>query len=172
MKRVETSNGLLKHLKRLYLVSKKSIPQISVLSGLTKSTVRLRLLGMGVKMRSALESIPLRSDVLGKQNLGKQREFSKIWKKNLSLAAFRRWEGKSKGVSLKPNGYYEITTGVNKGRSLHVVILEKKIGRRLRRNEVGHHKDENKQNNDPDNLEAMTRREHTQLHRNKIYGKL
>lgn len=44
------------------------------------------------------------------------------------------------------------------------VVLEKKLGRRLRRNEIAHHKDCNTLNDSPRNLEAMTRLQHIRLH--------
>ena len=43
-------------------------------------------------------------------------------------------------------------------------ILEKKIGRKLRKDERVHHKDHNPKNNDPKNLELMTSKEHNILH--------
>jgi len=71
----------------------------------------------------------------------------------------------AKGTSLKPSGYLEVTMGKNKGRSVHCVLMEKHIGRPLRSDEVVHHKDRNRQNNNLDNLQLMTRSEHTALHR-------
>ena len=47
---------------------------------------------------------------------------------------------------------------------LHRLILEMKLGRYLTDKEDGHHKDGNTFNNDPENLEVMTRSEHTSLH--------
>lgn len=49
----------------------------------------------------------------------------------------------------------------------HRYIAELKIGRKLKRTEIVHHIDGNKTNNDPNNLEIMTAREHSSLHRNK-----
>lgn len=46
----------------------------------------------------------------------------------------------------------------------HRVVAEQKIGRRLLKNEVVHHKDEVRSNNDPDNLEVMDKGEHARLH--------
>ena len=67
----------------------------------------------------------------------------------------------ARGVSLKPNGYIEITRGEHKGRSQHRVIAEQTIGRALSSDEVVHHKDHNRSNN----LEVMSRSAHTSLHR-------
>ena len=50
------------------------------------------------------------------------------------------------------------------GQFEHRVIAEKMIGRPLRPDEVVHHIDRNKRNNVPENLQVMTRSEHTRLH--------
>jgi hypothetical protein len=42
----------------------------------------------------------------------------------------------------------------------HRRILEKKLGRKLRPDEECHHKDHNPKNGFPDNLEALTIKEH------------
>jgi hypothetical protein len=46
----------------------------------------------------------------------------------------------------------------------HRFLMEKYIGRKLTYNEVVHHKDENKSNNLIDNLEIISREEHSRLH--------
>ena len=83
----------------------------------------------------------------------------------MSASARRRCEAKGiAGLSKKPSGYLEHTTGTEKFRPAHVVLMEKHIGRRIKKDEVVHHKDENKTNNIIDNLELMTRAEHSKLH--------
>jgi hypothetical protein len=52
----------------------------------------------------------------------------------------------------------------NRGKAVHVLVLEEKIGRPLNENECGHHIDGDKQNNDPVNLEVMDKAEHKSLH--------
>lgn len=48
----------------------------------------------------------------------------------------------------------------------HRLIAEEKLGRRLSKNEIVHHIDEDKSNNHPDNLEVLTSRsEHAKLHK-------
>lgn len=48
---------------------------------------------------------------------------------------------------------------------VHREIIEQKIGRKLKKNEIVHHWDENKSNNDPDNLCLMrSRAAHNRLH--------
>lgn len=49
----------------------------------------------------------------------------------------------------------------------HRAIMEEKLGRKLRPGELVHHKDENKKNNDPDNLEVMSHQAHSALHNQK-----
>lgn len=62
-----------------------------------------------------------------------------------------------------------------KGRHMHRVVAEQKIGRALLPGEVVHHKDGDKWNNNPDNLEVMTQSEHARIHclerwRNEEHG--
>ena len=46
----------------------------------------------------------------------------------------------------------------------HRAVMERKLGRYLLPNELVHHKDENKHNNDEDNLQIMTIQEHNKHH--------
>jgi hypothetical protein len=50
------------------------------------------------------------------------------------------------------------------GKHEHRKVMEEIVGRPLTFNEVVHHKDGNHLNNDPSNLEVMTRSEHTRHH--------
>ena len=47
---------------------------------------------------------------------------------------------------------------------LHHHIMEQILGRKLAKDEVVHHIDGNKLNNDPSNLQVMTRAEHSRIH--------
>lgn len=149
-------------LKYMYDILLLSIPDISKKTGISLSTVRNRLLKHGVKLRSRTEGIRLNPEKLG--HPGIKREFSIDWKNNMSTSKSAYWNGKSKGFSLKPSGYYEITQGCQKGRLVHDVIAEEKIGRKLLPTEVAHHINEVKTDNRPENIQVMTRSEHSKHH--------
>lgn len=61
-------------------------------------------------------------------------------------------------------GYLAYLGPDGRERFIHRDVLEEKIGRPLESHENGHHKDENKLNNDPDNLEVLTISEHSKHH--------
>ena len=44
------------------------------------------------------------------------------------------------------------------------VVMEAKLGRKLKRHEIVHHKNENKTDDRPDNLELTTRPAHARMH--------
>lgn len=50
------------------------------------------------------------------------------------------------------------------GRHQHRVVMEKVLGRKLKKGEIVHHIDHNKKNNHPKNLEVMTQSQHARLH--------
>ena len=151
-------------LVRMYVDSKMSIVEISNAIGMARSTIRFRLKRLGV-LRSIKEATLLAGEA-GKMSSmkGKTRVFSDEWKANISASAKARGEATAIGVSKKPNGYVEHTRGPHKGRSVHAVVMEAILGRPLHSDEIVHHKDHNRANNDPSNLELMTRRAHASLH--------
>lgn len=54
------------------------------------------------------------------------------------------------------------------GRHEHRVVAERKVGRKLTRSDIVHHKNEIKRDNDPDNLEVTTRSKHIKEHWPKL----
>lgn len=149
----------------LYL-SGLSVIEVSNKLGISTSILRARFKEKGI-LRNRAEAVKLafkRGRVPSRKGQ-KRTPFSKEWKNNISKAALERGRKYAKGVSLKPNGYLEITRGENKGRLLHVVIMETEIGRKLFHNECVHHIDECKTNNNLSNLQLMTKSEHIRLHR-------
>lgn len=63
---------------------------------------------------------------------------------------------KSRGTG---KGYVKVN-----GRHEHRTVAEQKLGRALQPGEIVHHKDLNKKNNSPDNLEVICQPEHVRLH--------
>lgn len=69
------------------------------------------------------------------------------------------------GLSRTSDGYIKISAGANAGRMQHTVLMEEKIGRRIKPNEVVHHRNHIKSDNRLENLQLMTRAEHLRHHR-------
>jgi hypothetical protein len=62
------------------------------------------------------------------------------------------------------NTYKKIRISKTETKDEHRLIMERFLGRKLSSNEVVHHKDGNKRNNDINNLEVMSRSKHSKLH--------
>lgn len=142
----------------------KSIPDVASTVGAALSTVRYHLKAAGV-LRSRADGVRTARHKLGCAWRGKTRDFSDEHRANISAARVAWAEKNARGTSAKQSGYVEFTRGENKGRSEHVVAMEARIGRRLRADEVVHHIDGDRSNNNIDNLALMTRAAHTRLHR-------
>lgn len=70
-----------------------------------------------------------------------------------------------KNVTLGKDGYRNIWLSDGSSKKEHIDIMERHIGRKLYDNEVVHHKDHNRSNNNINNLVLMTKSEHSSLHR-------
>lgn len=152
-------------LTALYTDQKLSIPQIAKARELPRSRVRRMLLDEGIALRTRSDGVRLRKDVLGAHCRGKPNPHSTETREKMAVAAQRRGARTAKGTSHKASGYVEITRGENKGRGEPVVIMERRLGRHIKPDEVVHHVDGDRSNNHEDNLALMTRKAHTRLHR-------
>jgi len=154
----------------MYVGKQMSITEISKSTGRALSTVRYALKKAGV-LRHRADAIRLAGSAgkLGGGMRGKTRTLTDECRRKISESRQKWAEKHAVGVSLKPSGYLEYTRGKNKHRHVHVVVMERLIGRRLFANEVVHHKDEDKTNNSIENLELMTRAEHARLHGEKTF---
>lgn len=69
---------------------------------------------------------------------------------------------------INANGYLVNCEDRNHRYLVHRRKMENKLGRKLKYNEVVHHIDGNKLNNDLSNLQLMTRQEHIEIHRKDL----
>lgn len=70
-------------------------------------------------------------------------------------------------VTTGKSGYRYIWLSDGSGKREHIFLMEQSIGRKLAPNECVHHIDGNRANNSLDNLQLLTRGEHSRLHREK-----
>ena len=132
--------------------------------GIAISTARTAILSTGVKLRPMAEAQKRNARAVSERFRGVKRgPMSCATKQKIRDAIASRSELFA-GVSLKPNGYMEITRGDSKFKSLHRHIMEKHLGRSLSRGECVHHIDGDKLNNRIENLSVMSRSEHASLH--------
>lgn len=68
-------------------------------------------------------------------------------------------------ATIGKSGYRYVWFSDGTGEPEHRYLIEQIIGRKLDKDEIVHHKDEDRSNNSLDNLEVMSRREHSKLHR-------
>lgn len=152
-----------------------SIPELSQKTGVPLSTIRFRLKKLGVlRTRSEALALAAKAGKLGGGLRGKTRVFTDEHKLNIKASRVKWGMENAAGFSIKPNGYAEHTTGIHKGRLVHVVIMEKRIGRRLLGDECVHHIDGDRLNNDDNNLALVTKSGHARLHRREdgLSGKI
>jgi len=152
------------YLVRLYLDENKSTPEISTITNLPISRIRKLLIDNGIKLRTRTDGIRNAANKIGNSNRGKHKVFSDETKKKMSISRINWSKHNAKGIKLSMRGYYEYTTGINKGKRVHDILFENHIGRKLEKNEVVHHINEIKTDNRIENLKLMTRSEHSKLH--------
>lgn len=108
-------------------------------------------------IRCGSEFYKKQSDIL----LGRGIFCSKSCKGKNSGPQSHNWKG---GVNYC-NGYLKVYVGLGRYREQHRVIMEKLLGRKLHTDEIVHHRNGKKDDNRIENLEIMSRAEHTKHHR-------
>lgn len=71
------------------------------------------------------------------------------------------WKG---GKKYDTRGYLMIRVGVRKYRPEHVIVMEQTLGRQLTEDEAVHHKNGIKDDNRLENLQLVTKSEHSKIH--------
>lgn len=151
------------NIEKMYL-NGMSIIEIAKKTNIPKSTIRYKLKKLDcLRTHKEAQKLASKNGKLSHMK-GKKRIFTDEWRKNMSISKLKYADKHAKGVSLKPNGYYEYTRGENKGRLVHVCLMEKEIGRRLFYNECVHHINHIKTDNRLCNLQLMKRSEHAKIH--------
>lgn len=104
---------------------------------------------------------------MSKENLLKllpNHRWSSIQKQASKLGCIREWEYNYISVQ----GYLIDCTDRNNKKEVHRKIYEEYHNVKLTSNDIIHHIDGNKLNNDPNNLVCMTRAEHVRLHKPRV----
>lgn len=150
---------------QLYLAG-NSIREVHEATGIPLSTLRFRFKKAGI-LRSVAEGVRLaeKKGRIPRPLRGQKRVFSQEWKDNIKKAKLKTGAENAKSTRINTNGYLEFTRGAYKGKMVHRVVMAEWIGRELFDDEVVHHIDGDKLNNNIDNLALMTFSGHGKIHR-------
>ena len=99
--------------------------------------------------------------LIGKTTSQKQKSKAKA---NFLKEKNPRWQPIGSRHTIKYKTYWVIKIAEHKWQKEHIFLMEKMIGRKLRKYEIVHHIDRNGLNNSKENLQLMTKREHRHLH--------
>lgn len=147
-------------LRQMYWGEGLSTKDISKKTGLSLGGVRHLMVVYGIERRTLSDSVTIARKSHRASYVGRKQSPEEIAKR----AETRKRNHPAKGVYTNNKGYLRYSTGEYEGRLVHVVIMEKHIGRRIKPGECVHHINGNKQDNRIENLRLMAVGEHSTLH--------
>lgn len=142
-----TENDLKAKLETMYYQENKSLSKIATEFGVTHTAISKKFKKFGIKK---LDPITAKTVFCSRENNG-------------------NW----KGGRRVQNGYYMVHCPGHPKAILgyvyeHRLVMEQHLGRYLKKDEIVHHKNRNKQDNRLDNLEILTPSEHNRVHRKEL----
>lgn len=142
-----TDNELKVKLETMYYQENKSLSKIATEFGVTHTAISKKFEKFGIKK---LDTITAKTVFGSGENNG-------------------NWKG-GKRVQ---NGYYMVRCPEHPKATLgyiyeHRLVMEQYLGRYLKKDEIVHHKNRNKQDNRLENLEILTPSEHNRVHRKEL----
>lgn len=145
-----------KEIIRLYVEEKMSMRMIEKQTGIGRNKVMkiLRENSVTRSRKDALKNAVSMGRIIPKDHPGLHT------KEAIEKGIKKRYPNGVRGSYIH-RGYVVL----NDGRFEHVVIIEDLIGRKLKPDEVVHHKNQIRNDNRIENLQLMTRGDHTALHR-------
>jgi len=136
------------------IYSIEKLPQyiISDIFNISLPTLRKIIKYYNIKKKKKIKKI----------RIGKKRKYKRVKnKKNRNIFGVKYWRGRK--LIYNPEHHRSNQKYVFN----YNLVIEKKLGRKLKRNEIVHHIDGDHTNDSPDNLAAMTLREHGKIHHKK-----
>lgn len=107
---------------------------------------------LSLKRRKCCSRQCANSKICSEENKRKKSEANKKWSQLHPRVIISK--GKYKTIQINKKGYQE-----------HRYIMEQFLKRKLENNEIVHHKNNNKEDNRIENLQLMTKNEHSKYHR-------